>query len=183
MKIHGLLLLLFIGMPLLCRAQWLSGIATKWNDSFIEWAVFDETGEEAGSLEIRWKRRLDWSVWDYQVGEERGSIKLSFANDPSQWVIRGPDEIITARTRWINDLREWRITNNSITLIFKSRWKNNFNEWLVDDGEKYGNFAVATEWEGDPRNWQILDELDEDISLTMKMAMVFIAIYHSSPRQ
>lgn len=175
-------LLLLFAMPWFVQAQWLTGVATKWNDSFIEWSVFTENEEEEGSLEIRWKRQLDWSNWDYQVGDEYGSIRQSFSNDPSQWVIRGSEDVITARTRWVNDFREWRITDNSTTLIFRSRWKNNFNEWLLAD-EQYGNFAVLTTWSDDPREWEIVDELDEDISLTMKMAMVFIAIYQSSPKQ
>ena len=173
---------LMLSSPLLCQAQWLTGIGSKWNDSFTEWALFTEEDELEGNLEIRWKRQFDWTVWDYQLGDERGSIKLSFPNDPSQWVIRGSDEVVTARTRWINDFREWRITNNSITLVFKSRWKNDFNEWMLDD-DRFGEFVVVTEWKDDPREWQIIDELNETIGMTMKMAMVFIAIYHSSPKQ
>jgi len=177
-----LFLLLALFWPCLSNAQWLTGIGSKWNDSFIEWTLFTEEEELEGDLELRWKRQLDWSIWEYQLGDNYGSIKQSFPNDPSQWVIKGSEESITARTRWVNDLREWRITNNSITLIFKSRWKNDFNEWILDDN-RFGEFVVSTEWKDDPREWQIIDELNDAISIDMKMTMVFIAIYHSSPKQ
>ena len=82
---------------------------------------------------------------------------------------------------WSNDFREWRISNNSISLTLKSKYGNTFDEWIVRE-DNYGHFAMYTNWEGDPREWEIVDELDEDVSLEMKMALVFIASFHSFPK-
>jgi len=38
---------------------------------------------------------------------------------------------------------------------------------------------VHTTFVNDPRDWTIIDELDDNIPLAMKMAMTFLAIYHS----
>ncbi len=174
-------------LPYCCSAQWLTGVTTKWNDSFVEWTLFaeaadDEEEEMEGDLQLRWPSRNDWTEWTYDIGDENGSIKQTFKNRPGQWDIRGFGKTITARTRWNNDFSEWRITDNSTTLIFKSRWRNNINEWSLND-ETHGSFALRTEWDDDPREWRVYDDLDEEISMPMKMAMVFIAIYHSSPKQ
>ena len=63
---NRLCLLLLIVCPYFVQAQWLTGIGSKWNDSFIEWALFTEDEEVEGSLEIRWKRQLDFSIWEYR---------------------------------------------------------------------------------------------------------------------
>ena len=179
------ILLFFFVLPYFCSAQWLTGLTTKWSDSFVEWALFAETDDEEeieGELQLRWLSQNDWTEWTYEIGDETGTIKQTFKNRTGQWDIRGFGETITARTCWNNDFSEWRVTDNTTAFIFKSRWRNNINEWYLN-GETHGNFAIRTASDNDPRDWQIYDDLDEEISLPMKMAMVFIAIYHSSPKQ
>ena len=63
----------------------------------------------------------------------------------------------------------------------KSRWSNNFNEWQLKNG-KYGEFDIFAEWEGDPREWAVEEDLDEEISIHMKIAILFIVTFHSSPK-
>ncbi|MEL6867739.1 MAG: hypothetical protein AAFP19_25160 [Bacteroidota bacterium] len=179
-----LLFLLF--HPLFLSAQVLNGIGTKWSDEFTEWMIFvyseeEEEEEEPGELRMRWQMQNDWSEWDYRIGDQVGSIKQLWKEDPTQWEIRGDGEVITVRTKWSNDFSEWRITDNERNLTLRSRWRNNFNEWLVSEKE-YGAFEIYTRFEDDPREWDIVDELDDSISLHLKMAFIFIAIYHSSPR-
>ena len=160
----------------------LTGVGTKWSDEFREWTIYTDDEEVEGDLIMRWQMKNDWTEWDYRIDEEIGSIRMKWKDDPSQWEIRGNGEIITARMLWKNDVREWRITNNTKSITLKSKWGNNLNEWLLKE-DKYGYFEIYTEWENDPREWVIVDELDEDISLPMKMAFIFIAIYHSSPKE
>lgn len=193
-------------LTLLCawantRAQSLSGISTRWSDSFVEWELFvfasDSTSTEEetdpneppeeelfGEVKLRWlNMRDDWSEWDYTMGEERGTIKMKWKDDPTQWELRNfQGDIITMRASWNNDLSEWRVTNNSITLQWKSRWSNQADEWLVQDNNQ-GVFYMYTLTEGDPRDWAIEDKLEESVPAAMKIALVFLTIYHSSPRQ
>lgn len=166
--------------PLLLAGQYLSGISSKWSDAFHEWTLY-EGDEPIGELNMRWILRSDWSEWEYRIGEESGTAKLKWKNDPREWEIRGYDELVMAKMIWSDDIREWRISNGRITLTLKSRWGNRLDEWQVRE-KTYGNFQIYTSWEGDPREWIIVDELAEEISLEMRMALVFIAVFHSVPK-
>jgi hypothetical protein len=177
-------------------AQTLSGISTRWNDSFVEWEIFaymeerramqnDEEPEEEliGTFTQRWAtQRDDWSEWDYELFGERGTIRAKWKDDPTQWELRSQDgSIVTMRTAWGKDLNEWRVTDNDSPLTFRSRWTNQWDEWLVDHSSK-GRFYIHTLRRGDPRDWAIADELDESVSLPMRTALIFLAVFHSSPR-
>ena len=183
----------------LLPAQSLSTVSSRWSDSFVEWEIYavmpqdsidvgedDEEGpqeELLGELKLRWlNMRDDFSEWDYEIGGERGTIKQKWKDDPSQWELRSySGNIISIRTAWPNDYNEWRVTDNSIALNLKSRWTNQFDEWLVDDPSR-GKFYMYTLAERDPRDWAIEDSLDESVSLSMKMALIFLTVFNGSPR-
>jgi len=163
-------------------AQFISGVATRWSDDFSEWLIFPESEEEEeGYLRMRWQSQRDWTVWDYRLGDWSGAVKLKWKQNPNQWEFRGNNEIVTARTLWNNNLLEWRITSKLGQFTLKSRYGNVQDEWALRNS-KVGEFRMYTNWEGDPREWVIVDELDEEISMTTKIAMLFIVIYHSSPK-
>ena len=162
-------------------SQILTGVATKWSDDFRDWTIYtDEEGEE-GSITMRWQQQFDWTEWDYRLGEESGSIRLKWKNDPREWEIRGGGEVITARMKWNNDINVWRISDGSKKLTLKAPYNNNLNDWGIVE-EDNGIFDIYMEWENDPRDWTIVDEFDEEISLTMKIAIAFVSIYHSFPK-
>lgn len=179
MKIRLISFLLLLSLSI--QAQYIIGIGTKWSDEFTEWKVYTEDEELEGEITMRWPMQLDWTEWDYNVGDASGSIRMTWKNDPNQWEINGNDELITARTLWKDDVTEWRITNNSQTITLKSRWSNNFNEWQLKN-DRHGAFNIITDWEGDPREWIVEDELDEDISIHLKIAILFLVTFHSSPK-
>lgn len=182
------------GLTLPLQAQTLSGISSRWSDSFVEWDLYatssagpdsSEAPEEElyGELKLRWlSLRDDWSEWDFRLGDERGTIKMKWKDDPGQWELRTySGTIITMKTAWNNDLSEWRITNNDISLTLRSRWTSQTDEWLVQDGT-HGTYYLYTRHEGDPRDWIIEDRLDEAISRPMKLAIIFLTVFHSTPR-
>ena len=182
MKQQFLLLALFIFSYSISTAQILTGFETRWSDDFREWTIFTGDEDEEGSLALRWPQQNDWSEWDYRIGESTGSIKLKFKNDPSNWEVRGDGEIITMRMKWKNDVNEWTISDGSKKLTLKAVYNNNLNDWKID-GAQNGVFEIYMEWQDDPRNWTIIDELDEDISLPFRMAISFISVYHSFPKK
>ncbi len=167
--------------PIFTNAQYINGIGTRWNNAFMEWIIYTEDEDLEGDLTLRWQLQGDWSEWDYRLGEEIGSIKMKWRDNPSQWELRGGNEIVTIYMVWPNDIREWRVTNNNVTLTLKSRWGNNLNEWQLKN-DKYGHFDIFAQWENDPREWNVWDDLDENISIHMKIALIFIATFHSSPK-
>ena len=172
---------LFLSFPIISTAQYITGIGTRWSDAFTDWIIYTDDQELEGNITLRYQLSGNWAEWDYRLGEESGSIKMKFRDNPSQWELRGGNEIITIHMVWPNDIREWRLTNNSTTITLKSRWGNNLNEWQLKDDKK-GQFYIVANWENDPREWNVWDELDEDISIHMKIALIFIATFHSSPK-
>lgn len=200
-------LLLIVGwvVPAIAQTQTLSSVSTRWSDSFVEWEIYavmprdsseiapekPEEEEDAeppeeelyGEFKLRWLHmRDDFSEWDYEVGEERGTIRQKWKDDLSQWELRSyTGNVVTMRTMWSNDLSEWRVTDNSITLNLKSKWKNQFDEWLVDDATR-GRFYLYAYTEQDPRDWVIEDSLESDVTLSMKMAMIFLTVFCASPK-
>lgn len=170
-------------------------IGCKWQDSFVEWEIFsslkkadlgaDEEAEEEyyGELKLRWLNvRDDWSEWDFELGGQRGTIRQKWKDDPQQWELRSyAGAVITMRTAWNGDFKEWKVSDNSTTLNIKSKWTNQLDEWLVDD-PNHGKFYLYTLRSRDPRDWAIEDNLDPDVSEEMKLAMIFLVIFNSSPK-
>jgi hypothetical protein len=194
-----LFLCLFLFLEIsIANSQVLSSASTVWGNSFVEWEFYahnrdtssTETEEEPeefefGTLKLRWLNvKEDWTEWDYSINEEseQGTIKLKWKNDPTHWELRTyAGDVITMRTSWPNDLNEWRITDNSKSVTFKSRWTNQYDEWIAKDNN-LGSFYLYTLRSKNPRDWAIEDKMSEEISNPMKMAMIFIALYHGSPR-
>ena len=197
--------LLFVAcwLAAIVQAQTITSVSTRWSDSFVEWEIYavmpqdtseTESGDDAedsespqeelyGELKLRWLNvRDDFSEWDYEVGDLRGTIRQKWKEDPTQWELRSYDgNVVTMRTMWANDLTEWRVTDNSITLNLKSKWKNQFDEWLVDDLTR-GQFYLYTITERDPRDWAIVDTLDAEVSQPMKLALIFLTVFFGSPK-
>ncbi len=171
-------------LPYLAFAQPIPlSIHTKYDDGFGEWEIFveDENGDEVqGNLDMRWKFKGDWTQWDYRIGEKSGSIEMRFRNDPSQWEIRENGKIITAKMLWSNDVREWRITNNTTSFNLEAKFGTRLNEWFVLD-KQHGEFRIYTQYEDDPRDWIIEDDLYDTVSFPFKMAIIFLTIFNSSP--
>jgi hypothetical protein len=184
------------------KAHVLSGIESKWSDSYVEWDLYTLVPQDTtragtkqhdpeaepeevrnGELKLRWLTlKEDWTDWEYQVGEERGNIKSKWKDDPSQWELRAfTGNIVTMRTAWSKDLTEWRVTDNSITLVLKTRYTNQLDDWSLRDSA-HGTFRIYTQYRQDPRDWIIDDQLDASITPSMKMALVFLAVYHGSPK-
>jgi hypothetical protein len=185
-------------LPLLLAGQRVSSVSTRWSDSFVEWEIFapvpdtmrDDDLEEApdeeriGEFKLRWLNvRDDWSEWDYEIGDQRGTIRMKWKDDPTQWELRAYDgAIVSMRAAWANDPTQWRITDNDVALSLRSRWTNQLDEWMVEDNQ-HGTFYMYTFQEMDPRDWAIDDRLSERISPAMRLAMIFIVIFHSTPKQ
>ncbi len=187
--------LFFVLLSCSLPAQTISGISSRWSDSFVEWEIYmqpekardeEEASQEEvfGEMKLRWLNvRDDWSEWDFEMGGQRGTIKRRWKDDPSQWELRTYEgDVVTMRIAWAGDFTEWRVTDNSVTLTLKSRWTNQFDEWLVQDSNR-GQFYMYTMRRMDPRDWTIEDDLDETVSYPMRLALIFLTVYQSTPKQ
>lgn len=172
--------LCFFLSPIALSAQYLTGIATYYSDSFIEWQLYTDVEEEVGELRLQWED--DWGKWDYRLNERSGTIKLKWRDRPDEWELRGNGKIVHARTIWNGDFTEWRITEGGQVFTLQSKWKNVFDDWNLRNS-KLGNFDVQTFRERDPRDWNIFDEMDEEVSFETKLMIVFLVVYRSTPKQ
>jgi hypothetical protein len=164
-------------------SQDIIGLGTRWSDSFREWEI--QTGDEwrTGSLELRWNLpgHEDWTEWDFRLGDTTAQIRLKWRDDPNLWEIKCLGVTVTARTTWNNDFRQWRLDDGKNRINWQSRYGNIRDEWIVRE-EDAGYFSVYTYWEGDPRDWVVIDELNADVSYAMRIAMIFIAVFNSIPK-
>jgi len=172
--------LLFLSSCPVMHGQELFAINTTWSDSFSEWS-FVTADEEEGTLGLRWLNGDDWTEWIFDFDGYSGTLKMKWADDPNRWELRSGGAVVNIRTKWKNDFSEWRISDGSTQLSFRSRYTNTISEWSLVE-KRYGKFSIQTEWENDPRDWNIYDELDESVSIEVKLAMTFIAVINSSPR-
>lgn len=176
----------FLFILLFCTAvqasgQVLTGASARWSDSFREWIIYTEDYNDEGDLHLRWENGDALSEWDYYFADVSGAIKIKWPKDPSEWEIRSSEgEIVSAKALWNNSFREWRISNNDIQITLTCRYNSTWDEWEVHGN--YGNLSIYTAYEGDPRDWVVIDELDEDVPSAMRMAILFVVLYHSSPR-
>jgi len=173
-------MLLLACLPCWADAQ-LMGADTRWNDSFREWILYGPEGEEIGRLYLRWPFQDNWLDWVIEAGEYSGQARQKWPGNPNAWEIRYANEVITARTVYPGDPTQWRIISPGSQLTFQARHPAFREEWNLRDDSR-GQFQVYTLYEGDPRQWNVDDRTDETISPTMKLAMLFLVLYHSSPK-
>jgi hypothetical protein len=191
---RSLTLLLIIGATQSIVAQHISGIATKWNDTFVAWEIFatapaedDSTVWEEyllGTVQQRWLDvREDWTEWDFTLDGRDGTIKLKWKTDPSQWELRTYEgTIITMKTIWNGDNTAWRIDDGEHTYDLKSRYTSDLGEWSVKDND--GNiFKISVTFPNDPRDWTVQDGWGVAISYELKLAMLFVVTSQTSPKQ
>lgn len=162
-------------------SQDIIGIGSRYSDSFREWEIHTTDKWRTGELRLRWEIREDWTEWDFRLGDTTAEIRLKWADDPNLWEIKCLGVTVTARTTWNNDFRQWRVSDGTHTINWKSRYGNIRDEWIVRESEE-GYFSVYTYYEGDPRDWVIVDEFNEDVSYAMRVALIFLAIFNSVPK-
>ena len=173
---------------IICTSAWAQYFVeahTRWNDTFREWNVLLESvdGEDSieGNLALQQFNRGDWSRWNFMIGDVSGTIRPTWKDDLSNWRIQAEGNIINARTKWRGDVKAWEIRNGSDMFVLKSKFVNVLNEWHVNS-KTHGNFVIYTDYESDPRDWVIIDEMSETVTVATKMSFVFLALFHGSPK-
>lgn len=179
MKYYLILCLLVVNFQL--EGQTIIGIGTRFNDSFREWVISTDDEDVKGELRMRWSFRDDWTAWDVTIGDVYATIEQKWTDDPNLWEIRCNGVTVNARTAWPNDYSRWKLSDGKTTLNWHSRYGNDFGEWAID-GKEARSFEIYNYWEGDPREWVVMDEFGDDVSLAMKLSMIFLTVFWSSPR-
>lgn len=162
-------------------AQTIIGVGTRYRDSFREWQITTDDEEVRGQLWMRWAMRDDWTEWDVQIGDISATIQQKWRDDPNLWEIRCNGVTVNARTAWPGEFYRWKLTDGTHQFNWQSVYANQLSEWTVENS-KVGEFFMYNYWEGDPREWVVMDELSEEVSLAMRLAMIFLSVHFSSPR-
>jgi hypothetical protein len=177
---------LFVCLILICQnepaqGQALVGAATRWPDSFREWALYDDEGE-VGSLEWKGLDRDGWTEFRIRYQGIYGNARLKWPDRTDEWELRLGQEVITIRAVYRGDPSQWRIIGHEIQLTFQSKHPRQPEEWQIRE-KRFGLFRVYTRWQGDLREWVVEDQLeDERISSTMRLAMLFTALANATPK-
>ena len=178
MRALFLLLSCFIGYTV--NAQYLVRITCKGWDDFSEWSIFAEEENDEGELKLRRPMVGDWTAWSYRLGELTGQIELLQKNDLNAWKVRAGNQVVVARTKFKDDFFEWRLSDNQFTFSLKAANKNVPSKWVMSD-PKWGSLIIYPAHGSDPRDWLIVDDLEASVPLSLKMAAVFLSIFHAAP--
>lgn len=164
------------------HAQRITGISTLYSDSFREWIIFTAWEGQEGQLVLRFPGNAGWDDWTYRLGEEVGRIRPRWPDRYDEWEIRGNGVTATARPVFPRDPRQWRLSSPQFQFQWGSRYGNFSEEWVT--GERApGYLSMYTSYEGDPRDWIIIDELDPAVSFSEKLLLIFIALWQSTPHE
>ncbi len=162
-------------------AQKIIGVGTRFNNSFREWIITTEDEDIRGELRMRWTFQDDWSAWDWRVGDIAATIEQKWADDPNLWVIRCEGVTVNAKTAWSGEFKRWKLNDGNAQINWESKYTNRKEDWEINaSGDS--PFMMHTYWEGDPREWVVIDEMPSDVSTAMKVAMIFLTLHFSTPR-
>lgn len=167
--------------PFITYAQTITSVGTRYVDSFREWEIRTDDDEVEGEMRMRWIFKDDWTEWDVSIGEVSATIEQKWRDDPNLWEIRCDGVVVNAKTTWPGEFNRWKLNDGQHQFNWGTKYYNQRDEWYTDTRNPEF-FQVYTYWEGDPREWEIVDELPDDVSKAMKIAMIFLAVHFSSPR-
>lgn len=163
------------------NGQRLISFSSKWNNQLNEWEFETDENPNAGEVRMQWTINNDWTDWSIRLGDETGRLKFKWPDNPNEWELRMGGQIITIRTAWRDRFNEWVVSSDEGRFTIRTVYGNSLEAWeTLNRTDNYMGFY--TSWEGDPRNWTVVDEMKEEVSIYTKIALTFIPILHSIPR-
>ncbi len=178
---HRLTIIFLMASAWTINAQTFTAANTKYSNTFREWEFYTLDENTTGQMWMRWPFQNDWTSWDLSVGDLPASIQQENAGDPNFWVIRCNGVIVNARTAWKGEFYRWKLSDGQHQINWEARYANQRDQWATDRLKEFP-FQMKMDWKGDPRQWTIEDQLPDEISLAMKLAMIFLAIHFSAPQ-
>ena len=170
-----------LNMPGHLIAQHVIGLGTRYNDTFKEWVIKTEDEDVEGEMRMRWAFRNDWTQWDIRIGDVIATVEQKWKDDPNLWEIRCGDYTVNARTTWPDVFNHWKLNDGKHQYNWGTKYANQRDEWLLGTGSD-DLFKVSMYWTDDPRDWVVTDNLPEDVSMAMRLSMIFLAIHFSTPK-
>jgi len=181
LRISAILLLFSFTLPQAGVAQRMTGAFIKFTNTFREWTIVTEDEDLRGELRLKWIHTNDWTAWDFTLGDTFATIEQKWTEDPNLWIIRCNGVTVNAKTAWSNEFLRWKLNDGKNQFNWESKYSNQRDEWELET-RKEETFKIETYWEGNPTEWIIEDNLPDDVSMAMRIAMLFLTLHFSSPR-
>lgn len=182
MRILLLVLGCFLYSGISAQIPPLYGMHAEWDDKLTQWTIYTVDEEVDGEMNMVWEAINRIDEWDFSFEGVHGKIRQKLLGNKEQWEVRIGNEVVTILQQWPGDYGEWRITDNSRSIDFRLDRREDPYFWSLKQSDRFGKFQVYTEYTGDVRDWVIIDELDPNFNLALKMAMVFTPLIPLLPR-
>jgi len=130
-KILTALLLLCLVLPQDGIAQKMTGIFTKFNNTFREWTIVTEDEDLRGELRLKWIHSDDWTAWDFTLGDTFATIEQKWSEDPNLWIIRCNGVTVNAKTAWSGEFLRWKLNDGKHQFNWQSKYANQRDEWSI----------------------------------------------------
>lgn len=165
--------LVFICVTLTTQAQHILGMRTVFANDLSEWTLIPEDQDlPECNIRARWRWQDDPSEWDFRMGELSGVVRQKWKGRMDEWEVIADNKVTRLRMVWPGDPREWRIESSDKEYVIQSKYNIAAGDWLVKD-RKESPFVMYPAYELDPRDWIIEDNLDEDVHITVRIALCF----------
>lgn len=183
MKVFALYLGFILNISLSAQIQFTQA-SSFWDDRLDEWVIkyysLETDREEQLDLRRKWPLQDNWDEWVFSFENKRGEINSSWKGRDDSWVLRLDGEQLYFRQRWQGDANEWQINTDKRSYIFRTEYRNSADSWLLQD--RKDRFLVYLAYRNDPRDWIIEDVYPEETPLNARLAMIFICLYNSIPK-
>lgn len=156
---------------------------STWDDRLDQWEVVIEDLDGADQIirmEQIWPLNNNWEEWRIDGQAIRGTIKTKWRGDFTRWEMRIGNQLFEINQKWRNDPNEWEVRSGDKRYKIETDYRNDANVWIARMQE--GVFALFTSYRGDPRDWVVEDYVQESLTDEEKLAMVFISLFQSIPK-
>ncbi len=172
------------------QGQDLRYFSTFYSDSFKKWQteyVVDPFQEEIeideGRFGITWELNDDWTEWNYESGDLRGSVYIKgHQSSPYFELINQDQESLISRVVWPRDYSKWKISNDSTYFELEQKFSFDNEEWVLTDDKRKPVCTFITITEGDKREWAVEFHTDEVIEFEIQQLCSLIIIYVVCPK-
>jgi len=154
-------------------------VVAKSDYSAEEWIIYTDDENITGSLMLTYPGTGDLSQWSYRIGEFSGSFRAPDKRNMNLWETRGDNYTYTCRPIWSNNPYQWKITDNNQSLELKAKGNYAPEHWISKIDNKIV-FEMLTHTEGDPRGWDVYDDLNEEWPLPARMSLICLVLIHSA---
>lgn len=183
MRLVFLSFLLFLTISAEGQMQFLEAYSF-WDDRVDEWVIPYYSIKKNEDLELRlkpkWAFQKKWDEWVFEFEDKRGEIKTTWKGRDDLWELRLGNEQLSIQLKWQGDPNEWVIEEDRKKYTIKTAYRNTANAWYYKDGNH--EFGIYTTNRNDPRDWIIEDQTYDKISSNVRIAMIFIVLYNSIPK-